>query len=174
MYEETDVWCDVICCELAAYAPHFSTLVQSIFYQCCMLQGIFACFNVLSSRQQSMSSSVAKKDMLEKPSGIARLEANVEIMRSDPDFVFTKDEALDWLGQAIVLFESLSTTSQSADEILHHAVDVGQAAKLVEAFDGCQRSRCMLAEPFVKKRLRWSNKSKTCLSFNNLLAELWL
>lgn len=97
------------------------------------------------------SSNAAKEDVLEKPSGLARLEANANIMMRDPDFVFTKDEALDWLGQAIVWFESLSTTSQSADEILHHAVNVSQAAKLVEAFDGCQRSRCMLAEPFVKK-----------------------
>ena len=112
-----------------------------------MLQGIFACFNVLSS---SMSSSVAKEDSTEKPGGLASLEANVKVKK---DFVFTKEEVLDWLGQALLRFASSTWTSKSTDEILYCAVDVSQAAKWTKTFDVCEKSRAMLSELFTIRAL---------------------
>jgi hypothetical protein len=118
-----------------------------------MLQGIFACFNVLSS---SMSSSVAMEDFFieaQRPigSGLVRLEVTVKAMRLDPDFVLTKDEVLVWLGRAIDGFKC--NTSRDEDEMLYHAVNVGLAAKLAETFALCEPSSLLLAELSITKAL---------------------
>lgn len=115
--------------------------------QCCMLQGIFGCFNVLSS---SMSSSVAKKDLSEEQDGLASLEVN---NKNQNDLVFTKDEVLDWLEKALLRFVSSTWTNKSTDEILYNAMDVSQAAQCMKTFDVCEKSRAMMSGLFTKQAL---------------------
>lgn len=85
--------------------------------------------------------------------------------QSFQDFSYTKEEALERLACALVMF----TTQSTSEDLLDRAVEVGQAAMLVNTFDLCDTTSSMLSRHEIKEALAMVQQHQDDANFDELV-----